>query len=98
MMPTSGAVMCQSGTRIGSTNAIDKALNASKKVALPITIRARTNQREVGTRSRRAIRSADARSESKPVTDEEPVEASGRDAELTIDTAPPLLLLYLSPP
>src|ERR1700739_1607220 len=62
MTPTSGAVMCQSGTRIGSTKAIDNALKASKKVALPMTMRARTNQRDVGIASMRAIRAAAASS------------------------------------
>src|SRR5579859_5175242 len=93
-MPISGGVMCQSGTRIGSTKAIDSALKASKKVALPITIRAVTNQREVGTCSMRAIRPAEARSVSKSDGDEETPEASDRDVALTTDKASSALLLF----
>src|ERR1700727_2773634 len=70
-MPISGGVMCQSGTRIGRTKAIDSALKASKKVALPITTRARTNQRDVGTCFIRAIRTAAASSALKAGEDEE---------------------------
>src|ERR1700721_2220777 len=63
MKPISGAGICHSGTRIGSTKAIDSALNASKNVALPMTIRATTYQRDVGTCSIRTIRVAAASSE-----------------------------------
>ena len=62
--------MCHSGTRIGRTKAIESALKASKKVALPITIRATTNQLDVGTCSIRAIRSAEVCSVSKAGEDE----------------------------
>src|ERR1700733_9449301 len=85
-MPISGGVMCQSGTRIGRTKAIDSALKASKKVALPITIRATTNQRDVGTCSIRAIRPADACSVSKAGEDETSG-ASDLDVALTTDKA-----------
>src|SRR5271168_4968753 len=77
MMPTSGAVICQSGTRIGNTKAIDSALKASKKVALPITTRARTNQRDVGTCSMRVIRAAAASSDA---MGDETAGASDRDS------------------
>src|SRR6202047_4058071 len=63
MMPTSGAVMCHSGTRIGRTKAVDSALNASKNVALPMTTRARTNQPDIGNCSMRASKLAAASSE-----------------------------------
>src|ERR1700690_2716364 len=91
-MPISGGVMCQSGTRIGRTKAIESALKASKKVALPITIRATTNLRDVGTCSIRAIRSAEACSVSKAGTDGETPEASDRDVALTTDKPPSTLL------
>src|SRR5271169_6466360 len=84
-MPISGAVICQSGTRIGRTKAIDRALNASKNVALPITTRARMNQREVGTCSMRAIKAAAASSEENGSLDGETAEASERDSALTTD-------------
>src|SRR5271156_1117748 len=92
-MPISGGVMCQSGTRIGSTKAIDSALKASKKVALPITIRATTNQRDVGTCSIRAIRSAEACSVSK-AGDDETSAASDCDVALTTDKASSALLFF----
>src|SRR5579859_2235623 len=87
-MPISGGVMCQSGTRIGRTKAIDSALKASKKVALPITTRAWTNQPDVGTCSMRAIRCAETCSASS--VDEDEV-ASGRDVALTTDKFSPAL-------
>src|ERR1700691_1264326 len=93
-MPISGGVMCQSGTRIGRTKAIESALKASKKVALPITIRATTNLRDVGTCSIRAIRSAEACSVSKAGEDEETPEASDRDVALTTDKASSALLFF----
>ena len=85
MMPTSGAVMCHSGTRIGRTKAIDSALNASKNVALPMTMRARTNQRDVGTRSMRAIKAAAASSDANGGAGDETAGASDRDPALTTD-------------
>src|SRR5437868_5556414 len=45
--------MCHARTSTGSAKASDRALNASKKVALPTTMRARTCQRENGMLSRR---------------------------------------------
>src|SRR3984885_1812008 len=92
-MPISGGVMCHSGTRIGRTKAIESALKASKKVALPITIRATTNQLDVGTCSIRAIRSAEVRSVSKAGEDETS-EASDRDVALTTDKASSALLFF----
>src|SRR3984885_13575965 len=86
-MPISGGVMCQSGTRIGSTNAIDSALKASKKVALPITTRAITNQRDAGTCSMRAINRAEACSVSKSDGDEDALEPSDGEVALTTDKA-----------
>src|SRR6266853_4321943 len=50
--------MCHSRIRVGSANASDKALNASKNVALPITIRAFMCHRENGTCSIRVSRLA----------------------------------------
>src|SRR5580700_11019407 len=84
MKPISGAVMCHSGTRIGKTNAIDSALNASKNVALPMTTRARTNQPDVGTCSMRAIRAA-ATSDANGGAGDETAGASDRDPALTTD-------------
>ena len=92
-MPISGGVMCQSGTRIGRTKAIESALKASKKVALHITIRATTNQLDVGTCSIRAIRSAEVCSVSKAGEDETS-EASDRDVALTTDKASSALLFF----
>ncbi len=85
MKPISGAVMCQSGTRIGKTNAIDSALNASKNVALPITTRARTNQRDVGICSMRVISAAAASPEASGGAGDETAGASDRDPALTTD-------------
>src|ERR1700728_194366 len=85
MRPISGAVMCQSGTRIGSTKAIDNALNASKNVALPITMRARTYQRDVGTCSMRAIKAVAASSCANDGADEGTAGASDRGSALATD-------------
>src|SRR3984957_4624801 len=93
-MPISGGVICQSGTRIGRTKAIDSALKASKKVALPITMRATTNQRDVGTCSIRAIRSAEACSASKAGAERETSSTSDGDVALTTDKASSALLFF----
>src|ERR1700676_1225234 len=85
MRPTSGAVMCHSGTRIGRTKAIDNALNASKNVALPMTTRARTNQRDVGTCSMRAIKAAAASSDAKGCAGDGPAGASDHGSALATD-------------
>src|SRR5580692_879244 len=81
MRPISGAVICHSGTRIGSTKAIDSALNASKNVALPMMTRARTYQRDVGTCSIRMIREVAASSGA----NEETAGASDRGSALATD-------------
>src|ERR1700761_2022436 len=78
--------MCHSGARIGRTKAIDSALKASKKVALPITTRAMTNHRDVGTCSIRAIRWLAAASASKADEDEELTRGSERGAVLASGT------------
>src|SRR5260370_35405378 len=63
MNPISGAVICHSGHRFGRRKAIESALNASQNVALPMTVRATTYQRDVGTCSIRTIRAAAASSD-----------------------------------
>ena len=85
--------MCHSGTRIGSTKAIDSALNASKNVALPITTRARTYQRDVGTCSIRTIREVAASSDA----DEETVGASDRGSALATDKGFSRLFYFFGP-
>src|SRR6516162_3484376 len=85
MMPTSGAVMCQSGTRIGKTKAIDSALKASKNVALPITTRAMTNQRDLGICSMRASKAAAACSDGNDGVGDNPAGASEHCSALTTD-------------
>src|SRR4029077_16600129 len=80
---------------IGRTKAIDSALNASKKVALPITTRARTNKRDVGTCSMRVIRAAAGSSGEKG--GKEMAGASVRDPALTTDKGS-LPLFWLYPP
>src|ERR1700686_1311249 len=52
------ADICHNPTKIGSANANERALYASKKVALPITRRAFICHRENGTRSMRAMSAA----------------------------------------
>src|ERR1700721_487409 len=79
--------MCQSGTRIGRTKAIDSALKASKKVALPMTIRARANHRDVGTCSIRAISWLAAASASKADEDNEAAAVSEHGVALASDTS-----------
>src|ERR1700722_3464242 len=96
MKPISGAVMCHSGTRIGSTKAIDSALNASKKVALPMTIRATTYQRDVGTCSIRAIRAAAASSEANSAG-EGTAGASDHGSALATDKGFLPLVLFFGP-
>src|SRR5437660_516607 len=76
--------MCHKGTRIGRTKAIDRALKASKNVALPMTMRARPNQRNIETCSRRAIRLAAASSGTKS-TGEAAENPSDRGSALTTD-------------
>src|SRR5438093_8261754 len=49
--------MCQRPTSTGNANASDSALNASKKVALPTTMRACASHLENGALSRRASKS-----------------------------------------
>src|SRR5579872_4606006 len=56
--PISLGVMCQSLIRIGSANAKDSALNASKNVALPMITRAFVCHQENGTFSMREISAA----------------------------------------
>src|SRR6516225_1037364 len=56
--PISRGVMCQRRRRIGRAKARDSALKASKKVALPITMRALVCQGEKGTLSIRAMSSS----------------------------------------
>src|ERR1700691_3965814 len=85
--------MCHSGTRIGSTKAIDNALNASKNVALPITTRARTYQRDVGTCSIRTIREAAASSDA----EEETAGASDHGSALADDKGFLPLVLFFGP-
>src|SRR5437016_594410 len=53
--PLSAGVMCHDRMRTGSAKASASALNASKNVALPTTMRAFACHRENGTFSRRAI-------------------------------------------
>src|ERR1700719_693861 len=85
MMPTSGAVMCHSGTRIGRTKAIDSALNASKNVALPMTTRARTNQPDIGNCSMRVSKLAAASSEANGCAGDETAEAPDAGSALATD-------------
>src|SRR5687768_3697047 len=47
--PICPGVSCHSAFSVGSTNASERASNASKKVALPMMMRARTCQRQNGT-------------------------------------------------
>src|ERR1700761_2383782 len=97
MKPISGAVICHSGTRIGSTKAIDSALNASKNVALPMTIRAWTYQRDVGTCSIRTIREAAASSGAKGGADEGTAGASDHGSALATDKVFSRLFCFFGP-
>src|SRR5215831_17222839 len=57
-IPLCAGVMCQRPMSTGSANASDRALNASKNVALPTMTRAFVCHRENGRFSRRAIKLA----------------------------------------
>src|ERR1700732_2150279 len=84
MRPISGGGMCQRGTRTGGTRAIESALNASKNVALPMTTRARTNQRDVDSCSMRSIKAAAASSATNGDAGDGTMEASGSDSALAM--------------
>src|ERR1700692_3065890 len=89
--------MCHNGTRIGRTKAIESALNASKNVALPMTTRATTYQRDVGTCSIRAIRAAAASSDANGA-DEGTAGASDHGSALTTEKRLlPLFFLFVGP-